>query len=74
MEEKCLKCGGVLFEKVPLDDKGHMAMNADAPLELESDGVDNFFKCPHCSAKNVVVESSSPHGLPQLRISRVKIA
>jgi len=74
MEEKCLKCGRTLFEKVPLDDKGHMAMNADAPLELESDGVDHFYRCTHCSAKNVVVESRSPHGLLQLRVSHVKIA
>ena len=74
MEEKCLKCGGVLFEKVYLDDKGHTAMNSNSKVRLESDGTDQFFRCPHCSAKNVVVQSTSPHGLPQLRVSHVKPA
>jgi hypothetical protein len=73
MEQKCLNCGMVLFKKVRLDEHGHMAMNESTPLDLESDGTDQFFRCSHCSAKNVVVSSTSPHGVPQLRISHVKV-
>lgn len=74
MEQKCLKCGRVLFDKVCLDDKGHMAMSADSKVKLECDGAGQFFKCPHCAAKNVVVQSTSAHGLPQIRVSHVKTA
>ena len=72
IEVKCLKCGGVLFKKVFLDDKGHMAMDMNTKIDLESDEVDDFFRCPHCQAKNVVVDAISPHGLPQIRISHIK--
>lgn len=72
MEVKCLNCGGVLFETVPLDEKGHMAVDVNTRLALEYEGNDSFYRCPHCSAKNVVVEATSPHGLPQLRISHIK--
>ena len=72
MEQKCLNCGGVLFEKVLLDDKGHTAMDVDTPLDMESDDEDRFFRCPHCSAKNVVVGATSSDGLSQSRISHIK--
>lgn len=71
MEVKCLNCGGVMFKKVSLDEKGHLAMDANARLDLEHDGNDSFFRCPHCSAKNVVVDATSPQGLPQVRISHI---
>ena len=72
MEEKCLKCGGVLFKKVPLDEKGHMAIDENTPLDLESDGNDRFFKCPHCSAKNVVKVTINTTGIEQHEISHIK--
>lgn len=72
MEQKCLKCGGVLFQKGFLDYKGHMAMDMHTRIDLESDEMEHFFRCPHCRAKNVVVEAISPHGLPQIRISHIK--
>ena len=72
MEQKCLKCEGVLFPKVLLDERGHTAMDAEAPLDIESDGVDSFYRCPHCGAKNVVAEYTSEYGLPQHKIVRYK--
>ena len=72
MEVKCLKCGRAMFKTVPLDNKGHMAINVNTPFDLEHDGKDSYFKCPNCSAKNVVIESNSPNGLPQARISHFK--
>lgn len=71
MEQNCLKCGDVLFKKVLLDDKGHTAMDVNTPLDLQGEDGDQFFECPHCSAKNIVVEGTSSSGLPQLRVFRI---
>ena len=68
----CLKCGGALFKKGPLDDKGHWARDGDSGSPLEYDKTDSFYKCLNCGAKNVVVDEISPHGVPQLRISHLK--
>lgn len=70
MEARCLKCGRVLFRQALLDDKAHRAMVDDTPID--SDGVDKFYSCPHCGARNVIIEDKSPRGLPQWRISHVK--
>lgn len=72
MDVNCLDCGGLLFKKGPLDDKGNWAMDVEAPATLEQDERDSFFRCQHCSAKNVVVDTSSPTGLPAMRISHIK--
>lgn len=72
MEVKCLRCGNTLFKKIALDDRGHWAIDSDTPMKLEHDESDSFFRCRHCSAKNVVIETTSPNGLPQLTIHRVK--
>lgn len=70
MESRCLKCGRALFRQALLDDNGHKAMVDDTPIN--SDGVDKFYSCPHCGARNVTVEGRSPHVLWQRRISHVK--
>jgi hypothetical protein len=72
MEQICLACGSDMFETVLLDEHGHIAMDKSFPLSLESDEIDDYFKYPSCTAKNVVHHSTSPHGLPQIRISHVK--
>jgi len=54
-DEKCRKCGEVLFKVVPLPPDGrYWAMCDETELELKSDDVDSFFECPYCGAKNVV--------------------
>lgn len=68
----CLKCGGALFQKGPLDDKGHWAREGDGGSPLEYDAIDSFYRCLHCETKNVVVDEISPYGVPQLRISHIK--
>ena len=35
MQEKCRKCGAILFDKVLIDDKGHWAIDEKTPLDLE---------------------------------------
>jgi len=72
MEQKCLKCGGILFKKVLLDEKGHTAMDMSTKIDLESDGLDQFYKCPHCQTKNVIADVTRPDSPPQIRISRIK--
>jgi len=72
VDVSCLGCGGVLFKKGPLDDRGHWARQVASGSQLEPDGTDTYYKCPHCGAKNIVVSETSPHGVPQLRISHVK--
>ena len=72
MHEKCRKCGAILFDKVLLDDRGHWAIDEKTPLNLESEAGVDFFRCPTCKAKNVVVSATSTHGLPQLKITHAK--
>lgn len=67
IQERCLSCGEVLFEKALLRDEGH-----PTELILASDGVDYFYECPHCGAKNVVVEERNSYGIPVSRISHIK--
>ena len=60
-----------MFKKVLLDSL-HWAMDSSTPKELKYDGVDHFFKCSKCGAKNVVINSTSPQGVPQCKISHIK--
>jgi len=55
-----------------LDDKGHWAMDEKTPLPVECDEEDLFFVCPHCSAKNVIIDIAVDEDLPQIRISHIK--
>ena len=72
MENRCLKCKRILFKKVLLDDKGHTAKDMTASAKLEHEENDRFFRCQFCGAKNIVIDTKSPDGLPQIRIVRFK--
>jgi len=74
MDVKCMNenCRGILFHVVALDVAGNFAMDDRTPLELQFDGVDRFFACPHCGVKNVVVRGTSPTGVPVIRLARTK--
>lgn len=72
INQLCLACKKVLFKKGLLDARGHVGKDPDSGVQLESDGNDSFYRCPHCGAKNVVVRSNSAHGLPQLKFTHVK--
>lgn len=64
-----MKCGKLLFEEVPLPPDGkNWAMHEKNPLELKSDSDDHYYECPHCCAKNIVIEEHPLDRLPQLRI------
>lgn len=68
MEVKCLKCNGILFKMVLLDDKGHAAIDETTPAEFEHEENERFFRCKSCGAKNIVIGTKSPHGLQQSKI------
>ena len=68
-DEKCRKCAGLLFKVVPLPpDRKYWAMCDETPLNLKSDGLDSFFECPHCRAKNIIIEVCPPEGPLQFEI------
>ena len=71
MVQNCLNCGEILFDKVRLDDV-HWAMSSSTHRELESNGTDSFFRCPHCNAKNVVIISTNERGVSQFIVSHIK--
>jgi len=67
-EENCRRCGKPLFKVVPLPPDGkNWAMYEKTRLEIKSDG-DSFYECPHCKAKNIVIEEHPPGRPPQKRI------
>lgn len=41
----------MLFQTNPLDNKGNFATDPKSRLDLETDGIDDFFICPHCRTK-----------------------
>lgn len=64
-EENCKKCGKLLLEVVPLQPDGkYWAMREKTALELQSDGIDSYYECAHCKAKNIIIEEHTS----QLRI------
>jgi len=59
IEEKCRKCGAVLFEKGPHEDMGNMMVIRRTHRPPESDGKDHFYRCWVCWARNrTVIEIS----------------
>jgi hypothetical protein len=69
---KCLSCNGLLFKKNFLDDKGNWAMDPHYRLSLTQEAGETYFKYPHCSAKNIVINSTSPTGLTAIKIVRAE--
>jgi hypothetical protein len=64
----CLNCSEVLFEmepkRSPLGKRTHPLRRC----ELEEEGDKTFYRCPRCRAKNIVIETRSPSGFPQLTV------
>lgn len=76
-EEKCRRCGGLLYRGTPLINEAELipetipdTLPCDMVprLDLKSNGVDRFFECPHCEAKNIVIIERPKEGVPQLKI------
>lgn len=68
VNEPCLACGKTMFRKGPLDERGRFwGMHVDDKIELQSDGVDHYYACPHCQAHNVVISAGSGHRISHLK-------
>lgn len=71
-EQFCHGCGKAMFGKAPLGERGFIGSESDSYVELQSDGIDLFYVCPHCNAKNVVdVESIEGEGA-RIKITRLE--
>jgi Zn finger protein HypA/HybF involved in hydrogenase expression len=71
-QELCLQCRNDLFAMALSDNGGGSAAGRGQQPVLESDGDDCFYRCPHCGAKNVVVDERNIYGMPTMRISHIK--
>lgn len=72
-EEKCRRCGELLYKATPLINEDKLTPETipdTVPcdmvprLDLKSNGVDRFFECPRCGAKNVTASRSNKKGEP----------
>lgn len=72
MNVLCKKCEGKLFSKNLIDEHGHFAIDPNDALPLRREGSKSFFICPHCNAKNIIVDAPPIQGVPQMRISNAE--
>jgi len=64
---KCLNCAELLVSHEPFHGESTKGRpRRECPLEQEDDQA--FFRCPSCKAKNVVVETRSAEGFPELTV------
>jgi Zn finger protein HypA/HybF involved in hydrogenase expression len=64
---KCLNCAELLVSHEPFHSESAKGRpRRQCPLEQEEDQA--FFRCPSCKAKNVVVETRSTEGFPELTV------
>jgi hypothetical protein len=69
----CLRCKGVLIETVEFRPPSPIGKRLPPPppqkkceIELEDDYA--FYRCPHCRAKNILMETRGENGFPRLDI------
>jgi hypothetical protein len=63
----CLNCTEILCEIEP----SRASRGGSGPLrkcELEEEDDQVFYRCPTCGAKNIVIETRTPSGFPQLTV------
>ena len=63
----CLNCTEVLCEIEP-SRSGHCRSGPLKRCELEEEDDQVFYRCPACGAKNIVEETRTPSGFPQLTV------
>ena len=72
MDVNCLGCGGFLFKKDSADEEVTWRIDLSTLPELGDDGTDRFVRCPHCSAKNVLIETIGSTNTPVYDVSHIK--
>jgi hypothetical protein len=73
MRQRCFNCNAPIFTEAVSDQDVSWRMSSDNRLEVEWDDDDFFFRCPHCLAKNIIMEAVDSIGLPVLRVSHIKL-
>ncbi|BAS29376.1 hypothetical protein [Limnochorda pilosa] len=71
MDLRCPKCNALIAERVPLDDKGNVAVDRELRMELEEPGSDTYhILCPNegCDGYLRAVSTTTRAGNPGLRI------
>lgn len=71
MELRCPKCGALIAERVPLDDKGNFSPDRELRMELEETGANIYrFLCPgdNCDGYVRAVPTRTSAGTPGLKI------
>ena len=71
MEEKCIKCGRVLFRKVVVDNMGHTLIHSGRGVDFDSSGFERFVICPSCRARNAVANVKNLLGVNELKVTHV---
>jgi DNA-directed RNA polymerase subunit RPC12/RpoP len=70
IEERCRKCGHLLFRKNLLPHEAGWAIDPDTRADFESEGDRFFFRCPSCGSKNMVRATSG--ALPTYEITHAE--
>ena len=73
MGQRCFNCNAPIFTEAVSDQDVSWGISSDNRLEVEWDDDDFFFRCPHCLAKNIIMEAVDSIGLPVLRVSHIKL-
>jgi len=65
----CLNCSETLCEIDASREKNPKSkVRPPKKCELEEEGEEVFYRCPFCGAKNIVIETRTPSGFPQLTV------
>jgi len=68
---RCRACGSSLLVHVSFHRRaGREILYANTQVDLERCGADCSFRCPNCSAKNLVLLTTNPMGEATIEITR----
>lgn len=70
---RCQKCGYILAQLVPLDNRGNFALDEDGPRPtITADPAGPFVECPECGARNRIIYYESPTGILHMRVEGLR--
>ena len=69
METYCLRCGKPLGTSRGTEEGAPLLLTNESFAGVEFAGDDCYILCPHCSAKNVLVEARNAFGFPEVTLS-----
>ena len=70
-ETRCRACDSALLVHVsPGQRARRKILSAQNQVDLEQRGANHYFRCPNCSANNLVLLTTSPSGEPTIEITQ----